>query len=367
MNQISLAAIGCAIAFFCALAGCSWLRAFSLRKNLLDHPNERSLHFVPIPRLGGVAIAGAVWLAFLVLHVIERRAFGKLELAWLITSVPIAALGLFDDLRPLGAFPRLFLQFAGAALFCLLAGIPHGFSLVASSGIALPPAISLAVWTFSIVAVLNIFNFMDGMDGLAGTQALGASLGIGAAFAMVHQPELAVLCGLLAAASLGFLFQNLPPAKIFMGDAGSTFLGFSFAVLAVSGADVRPSVPAPVFALALAPFLLDGTYTLLRRAVRGEQVWKAHRSHLYQRAVAAGRTHHDVLVAYAIWIACGAAAAAYATRAGSFRLFALTLVVLVAFSVVFGWVRHLEQPSIQSSPDSRSQATSSVTAAVKST
>ena len=367
MNGVSLTAIGVAIAFFFALAGCAWLRAFSLRKNLLDHPNERSLHSTPVPRLGGVAIALATWLGLLAIHAIERRGFGRLEFAWLVVSIPIAALGLIDDLRSLNALPRLLLQFAGASLFCWLAGIPHGIPLFASSLIALPPWASLAVWAFFIVAVLNIFNFMDGMDGLAGTQALGASAGIGAAFALAHQPALAMLCAVLAGASLGFLFQNFPPAKIFMGDAGSTFLGYSFAALAVAGADAAPSLPSPVFALALAPFLLDGTYTLLRRALRGEAVWKAHRSHLYQRAVTAGRSHHDVLMAYSLWIAIAAAAAVCAARAGAQLMAALVVCLLAAFCAVLGWVHHLSKLSIQSDPDSRSQATSSTSEAARST
>jgi UDP-N-acetylmuramyl pentapeptide phosphotransferase/UDP-N-acetylglucosamine-1-phosphate transferase len=272
-----------------------------------------------------------------------------------------------DDLRPLRVGARLLLQFACAGVFCVLAGIPHGISLVAPAVLALPPALSLVLWSFFIVAVLNIFNFMDGMDGLAGTQAVGAALGIGAAFALSHQPALAALCALIAAASAGFLFQNVPPAKIFMGDAGSTFLGFSFAALAVIGADLEPAMPAPVFALALAPFLLDGTMTLLRRAFRGEPVWEAHRTHLYQRAVTSGRTHHDVLVVYALWIAGGAAAAVCAARGGGESLAALVVGALLTLYAILVWVRRLERSSAQSSLDSRIHATSSATAAVQST
>ncbi len=346
MDYLLLAIAGL-IAFGGSLAGCSSLRAFSLRNNLLDHPNERSLHTVAVSRLGGVAIALATWAAVLVHHALQGSRPGKLEFAWLITSLPIALLGLVDDLRPLRAGTRLLLQFACAALFCTLAGIPHGISLVADSTLLLWPALSLLLWSFFIVAVLNIFNFMDGMDGLAGTQALGAALGIGGAFALLHQPSLAALCGFIAAASAGFLFHNFPPAKIFMGDAGSTFLGFSFAALAVVGADLTPAVPAPVFALALAPFLLDGTLTLLSRAARGEPVWKAHRSHLYQRAVAAGRTHYQVLIVYAVFIMLSAVSAVLASRFNS-RLVAFScLLSLSAFGTVFAWVRRLERLLLQ--------------------
>ena len=340
--SISLAAIGCAVAFCASLAGCSWLRAFSLRKNLLDRPNERSLHSVPVPRLGGLAIATGTWLALLTLHALQRTVPGKFERAWLITSIPVVALGLVDDLKPLRASTRLLLQVGLAALFCVLAGIPRGVTLVSPWTLTLPPAISLALWSFFIVAVLNIFNFMDGMDGLAGTQALGAGLGICGAFAIAHQPTLAVLCALIAAASVGFLFHNFPPAMIFMGDAGSTLLGFSFAAMAVIGSEVSPVVPAYAVVFALSPFLLDGTVTLLRRAVRLEPIWKAHRTHLYQRAVRAGRTHRDVLVVYAGWIAFGAAAAICSVVARVPALAALAITMAGVYWLVWRWVRKCE-------------------------
>jgi Fuc2NAc and GlcNAc transferase len=343
VETVPLLAVGCALAFCGALAGCSALRAFSLRRNLLDHPNGRSLHSVAVPRLGGVAIASATWLALFAFHTLRGSAPGKLELAWLITSFPIAALGLVDDLRPLRAGTRLLLQFACAGVFCVLAGIPRGVSLVPPTVLALPPALSLVLWSFFIVAVLNIFNFMDGMDGLAGTQAFGAALGIGGAFALSHQPAIAALCALIAAASAGFLFHNFPPAKIFMGDAGSTFLGFSFAALAVIGADLAPAVPSPVFAFALAPFLLDGTMTLIRRALRGEPVWKAHRGHLYQRAVTAGRTHQEVLIVYACWIAVAGGTAITIVPVTPIKVVAFALQTTAAFLLILGWVTRLER------------------------
>jgi UDP-N-acetylmuramyl pentapeptide phosphotransferase/UDP-N-acetylglucosamine-1-phosphate transferase len=366
--DISLAATGSAIAFCGALAGCSALRAFSLRKNLLDRPNERSLHSVPVPRLGGVAIASATWIGLLSLRALQGSRPGTFEAGWLISSIAITALGLVDDLHALRAGTRLLLQFGCAALFCALVGIPPGISFVAHSVLALPPALSLALWSFFIVAVLNIFNFMDGMDGLAGTQAFGAALGIGGAFVLFQQPSLAALCLMIAAAAAGFLFHNFPPAKIFMGDSGSTFLGFSFAALAVAGANLESAVPAPVFALALAPFLLDGTFTLLRRAFRGEPIWKAHRTHLYQRAVRAGRTHHDVLVIYALAIAAGTASSICAVLAGRQQMLALASCAGLTLVALYIWVNRLEAAAAsQISLSSYNASTSSRTEVAKST
>ena len=154
--EIQSLVIASAFAFGCALAGCSLLRVFSLRRNLLDQPNERSLHSVPVPRLGGVAIACATWLALLVIHALRKTLPERLEVAWLVTSLPIAALGLIDDLQPLRAGTRLVLQFACAGAFCALAGIPTGISLLASSRSALPAPLSLALCSFFIVAGLNL-------------------------------------------------------------------------------------------------------------------------------------------------------------------------------------------------------------------
>jgi UDP-N-acetylmuramyl pentapeptide phosphotransferase/UDP-N-acetylglucosamine-1-phosphate transferase len=201
----------------------------------------------------------------------------------------------------------------------------------------LPPAVTGAVLVVWIVGVLNITNFMDGMDGLAGSQVATAFGALAIVFASVAPgaSAAATFSAGIAAASLGFLAHNAPPARMFMGDAGSTFLGYAYAGLAVLG--LSRGVPLAVSALAMSPFLLDGTFTLFRRALRGEKVWRAHRSHLYQRAVQTGLGHREVLLVYLAWMVFGGAAALVGAEDGRTLLagWAGSLAALVA---VWRWV-----------------------------
>jgi UDP-N-acetylmuramyl pentapeptide phosphotransferase/UDP-N-acetylglucosamine-1-phosphate transferase len=197
-----------------------------------------------------------------------------------------------------------------------------------------------------LIAVLNLYNFMDGMDGLAGTQAAGAGCALAAGFAAHGHLDLAALALVMAAGSAGFLLHNAPPARIFMGDAGSTFLGFGFAALAITGVARPDPLPFAVAPLALAPFLLDGTFTLFRRLFRGEVIWRAHRTHLYQRAVGSGRAHHDVLVPSACWIAAAAAAACWAAVGDCWAALGGCAAMLVAFGAMWRWVVRCEAQTL---------------------
>lgn len=316
--------------------GCRMVRAFAYRRHLLDHPNERSLHATPVPRLGGVAIVAASWASVLVAWLASSR---DLHLgSWLASSFPIALLGLVDDVRPLRAGVRMVLQLAASAAFCLYVGVPDAYVAARGLTVAVPHALAVAGLVIWLTGVLNIFNFMDGMDGLAGSQAISASLALAVAGLGANRPELVVMGLAVGGASAGFLAHNAPPASIFMGDAGSTYLGFSLAVAVVLGAAREPALPVSVAPLALAPFLFDGTFTLLRRALRGEAVWKAHRSHLYQRAVQTGLTHRQVLVPYALWCVVAAASAVAASRGGGRVLVAAIAANFAALGLIWRWV-----------------------------
>ena len=280
----------CALAFILSLAGCVLVRRIAVRASLLDKPNERSLHTVPTPRLGGVAIVIAVAMVSVI------QALRDQETASLLgVGLAIALVGLIDDLRPISARIRLLLQLAAASALLWVLGVPP-LDLISGITLDAPRWLTASVLVVWIVGVLNIYNFMDGMDGLAGTQAVGAAAGC----AMVLGGDLRVFAAIVGAASAGFLVKNAPPARIFMGDSGSTFLGFMFAGLGVIG--MRHHVSLATIALSLSPFLLDGTFTLFRRALRGEKVWHAHRTHLYQRAVQTELQHRDVLIVYGGWV-----------------------------------------------------------------
>jgi UDP-N-acetylmuramyl pentapeptide phosphotransferase/UDP-N-acetylglucosamine-1-phosphate transferase len=170
----------------------------------------------------------------------------------------LSLVGLVDDLRPLPASVRFGLQIVIAVSFVWLAA-PTTFILVPGCSLLFPRTVVVLVLVLWTVGVLNIYNFMDGMDGLAGTQSVFASVAFALVLAAAGARDAAFFCVLLAAGSSGFLMHNFPPASIFMGDVGSTFIGLSLAALAVVG--MGHGVPLAVTALALSPFLLDGTFT----------------------------------------------------------------------------------------------------------
>ena len=269
-----------------AFAICWLVLSWLLRRGRLpmDQPNERSLHVTPTPRIGGLGILAGIgvaagWLA----------GAGLLQpvLPVLLAAFALAAVSVLDDVRGLPVALRFLAHFV-AAVACLLALGLSGWSLLAG--------------TLAVVWITNLYNFMDGSDGLAGGMA---SIGFGAvalAAWLGDATGLAAFCAAIAAAALAFLRFNFPPARVFMGDAGSIPLGFMAATLGILGAmqDVWPWLfPLLVFS----PFIVDASVTLIRRALRGEKVWRAHRSHYYQRVVLLGATHRQLaLAAYALML-----------------------------------------------------------------
>jgi UDP-N-acetylmuramyl pentapeptide phosphotransferase/UDP-N-acetylglucosamine-1-phosphate transferase len=175
-----------------------------------------------------------------------------------------------------------------------------------------PPLLVALPLAFAWVAlVTNIYNFMDGIDGLAATQAIVAGVALALGGTVVRNPVLMAGGGLLAAAAAGFLVHNLPPARLFMGDVGSTFLGFSFAGLSLLGnlGVGGGKLPIEFGVVILAPFLFDGMVTLARRIARGERWFEAHRSHYYQRLVIRGLSHGQVTALYTLLASIAAIAA----------------------------------------------------------
>ncbi len=338
LTTLSLAATG---SFLVALAVCHAARGFAERRALFDHPNDRSLHTTPVPRLGGVGVAVGAWAAVAALLAVGDLG-SELRL-WLYASVPVMGLGLVDDVKPLRAGLRFVIQIGVSAAFCFLVGVPTEIAIAEGAVVVLPYGVALALSVIWIVGVLNIFNFMDGMDGLAGVQSVSVSLALAVGAELHGRHDLAAVAAVIAASSSGFLVHNAPPAKIFMGDAGSTFLGFTFAAFALLGARGSDPVPFFVVPLGLSPFLLDGTFTIFRRLSKGEAIWRAHRSHLYQRAVATGLSHHDVLVPYVAWMGVAGATSIAAARASMTSTAALIGAVLLGLVAVWRWVLRCER------------------------
>jgi len=282
-----MAALAPLAAFAVALLASRLLITPRARRFALDRPNERSLHEAPVPRTGGIAVALGIAAAC--------------ALAWpglpivLGAALALAAVSFVDDLAGLPTLARLALHLAAAAAalaFDLSAGGAVAFALL---------ALALA-WT------ANLYNFMDGSDGLAGGMAVIGFASYGLAALLSGDARLASLSVSIAAAAGGFLVFNWHPARLFLGDVGSIPLGFLAGALGIAGwnRDVWPLwFPALVFA----PFMADATLTLAKRLLRRERVWQAHREHYYQRLVRMGLGHRrTACVEYAAMAGCGALA-----------------------------------------------------------
>jgi Fuc2NAc and GlcNAc transferase len=261
---------------------------------VLDVPNPRSSHAVPTPRGGGVAIV-LVTTAGLVL--LAQRGMIRSDLLWAVGAggLAVALVGFADDRRPLPAATRLTVHFA-AALWALawLGGLPAlrvGDHLL-SFGWA-----GYVLGALGIVWAINLFNFMDGIDGLAGSEAIFVALaGALLSLATGGSAGLASEALVLAAASGGFLLWNWPPARIFLGDVGSGYLGYVIVVLAVAATRDNP-VALWVWLILGGAFFVDATVTLIRRTLRHERLHEAHRSHAYQWLALRWRSHGKATVA----------------------------------------------------------------------
>jgi Fuc2NAc and GlcNAc transferase len=299
-----------------------WARALGL----IDLPNARSSHVEPRPRGGGLGIVAGVVAALALM-----AAFGDAPSAStfivLAGALFVAASGLWDDVRGLGVGPRLVVQTAAAVWVVAMCGGVDRLPLPAPADLPLGVAgIALAVvW---IVAVTNFFNFMDGADGLAGGQGLVTL----AALAVVLWPDGVAFVALASAvATTAFLLRNWAPARIFMGDVGSAFLGFLLAALPfATPSATRPDVVF-VVGISLSLFLFDPVVTLIARTRRGEPIGVAHREHLYQRLIVPGRPHGRVVFALV-----AAAAALSALAVCAFWMPAIGWPAVAVAAVVFG-------------------------------
>ena len=280
-------------AFLCAVLGTGLLRRYALARSLLDLPNARSSHTVPTARGGGLAIVLTMLLALPLLW-----WWGALSTAVAVAltggGALVALVGWLDDHGHVAAGWRLLAHFIAAGWgLAWLGGLPplalFG-TLVDFGWLGHGLALLYLVW------LLNLYNFMDGIDGIAGIEAVTVSLGGGLLLVLAAGGEGWLLPALLAAAVAGFLLWNFPRARIFMGDAGSGFVGLLLGLLSLHAAGLA----AELFwgwLILLGAFIVDATLTLLRRLLRGEKVYQAHRSHAYQHAAIALGSHVPVSLA----------------------------------------------------------------------
>lgn len=271
-----------------------FVRKYAIHINMLDTPNARTLHQGLVPRGGGLSIVITMLLALFLLW-----------LAWPLPVVPylfatvliLGVLGWLDDRLGLNPFVKMGVQLAVALIVVTYIGILHEVEIAGylfSFGAA--AAILTVLW---LVGLTNVYNFMDGIDGIAASYTAVIAGVMGIWFVTDQNSALALFCYVIMAAALGFLIWNWMPARIFMGDVGSVTLGGVFAVLAIIGHNSH-DVPITAYMTLLGVFLFDTVVTILRRLFQGKAIWQPHREHFYQRAVAMGFSHAQVTVAVVI-------------------------------------------------------------------
>jgi Fuc2NAc and GlcNAc transferase len=268
------------LVFFLSFLLTGLLRGYALKWRLLDIPNARSSHEVPTPRGGGLAIVISFLLAMVYFHlagVVQQSVFYAVIAGGLL----VAALGFWDDHHHIPARWRIVAHFIAA--FWGLFSVGYFSDLTGGDGVQLINWIVSGLAVIALVWLLNLYNFMDGIDGIAAIETISVAGGAALLLVLHHGGKAsAAPLLMLALACFGFLIWNWPPARIFMGDAGSGFLGF---VLGVFGFQtVRTGeMPLCVWVILLAVFLVDATITLLRRIGNGDKFYEAHRTHAYQR------------------------------------------------------------------------------------
>lgn len=260
-----------------------WLRTRLTARRVLDEPNERSLHRTAVPRGGGLAIAASV-CAVQCIALLTGAVPLREGLAWMLAGAAYAALGWADDRRGQPVARRLLVQAVIAVAFVLAAAGGIDRALAAPGEVLM-----LLARVFTVLWLVNLFNFMDGADGFAATQAALSALAASAALAALGLGGATLVAVAVAGASIGFLRFNRPPASLFMGDCGSYFLGFQLAALGLAGC--AGGQPPAAWLIVCLPFLADASLTLGRRLLTGARWWRAHREHAYQRLVLNGWSH----------------------------------------------------------------------------
>lgn len=297
----------------------------------LDQPNQRSLHDRPVPRNGGLAIMTAILIGGAAAVALAGGYDNRVYILGAAVIV-IGVISLLDDRKPLPPLIRLLVHLA-LAVGIAFAGFECSWG-IPGTGISMSGAVATVLTVLFIAWMINLFNFMDGMDGFAGGMAVTGFLTLAVMGYVSQQYNYALLNIVIAASAAGFLVLNYPPAKLFMGDTGSTVLGLLAASMVLWGA--RDGVMEIYTGLLIfSPFIVDATVTLTRRLFRGEKVWEAHREHSYQKLVLLGYGHRrTVQLEYILMIACAissivAAQSAEKVRLGIYGIWIILYILLI--------------------------------------
>lgn len=309
------------------------------RFHILDQPNDRSLHTQPTPRSGGLAILLAIYLCG-IFAIYWLGQLPETSYIWIGSSgLLVAGVSYIDDRFTLPSGLRIIVHIV-AAIFLMIGGLDINHLEFSGFDLSIPNWVGVIFTLLFVVWMLNLYNFMDGMDGFAAGMAVFgfgtfAVLGLMAGSTLFYVFNL-----IIAAAALGFLISNFPPARIFMGDVGSSTLGFLFAAMSLWAANER-IFPLWLAILVFSPFVVDATVTLIRRLAQGEKIWLAHKTHYYQKLVQAGWGHRKtVLLEYVIMLGCAMTAIWGVHAPAESQLVVLTGWVIFYFSFFF-WVSRL--------------------------
>jgi len=312
-----------------------------LKLRVLNVPIFRSFHSAPMPSMGGLGILLGFWITVgIASQVVPRSMVAWETLLALLAGTWVLSIILIDDVRPMGVTPKLCVLLVTAGVSVALGlrleelDIP-GWGLWSLGKLAVPVSVFWFVW------MMNIYNFMDGIDAIAAGEAVLVAAFLVAFSAMKGRPSVSLPALVLAGAAGGFLLLNLPPSRMFMGDIGSNFIGFMFAGLAILGN--REGIPFLVVPWLLGAFIFDTTYTIVRRLRRGENILKAHKSHLYQRLVLSGWSHGQVnLALLGVNLMLGVGACLYLRGNGSIAALMLVLGLAVLVYGTF-WIERAER------------------------
>ena len=303
------------ISFFISLIALLLILNTRIANFALDSPNQRSLHTKLTPRTGGLAIMSGVLVSWL---------FMLINFYWILFPLSLMLISLMDDIFHLSIKWRLLMQLLASAAFILVMLPPQAWWLV-------------TLMTLLITWMTNLYNFMDGSDGLAGGMGLFGFAAYAIAAYLMGDMPLALMNAAVSSACLAFLFFNFNPAKIFMGDSGSIPLGFLAGSIGAYGY-FNGLWPMWFPVLVFSPFIIDATVTLLKRQLAGKKVWQAHRSHYYQHLVQLGWGHcNTALAEYMLMISVSASAILLLNKP-AFFVFCALIFWAMAYLLMMRWI-----------------------------
>jgi len=324
------------LAALLSYVGVEFFRRKSVARNWFDVPNERSSHSRPTPRGGGLVVVTICLISYIFIAFFAPATFSW---GYLTGAALLATVSWADDLYSISVRWRLAVHFVSALLVVFSNGYFEVLGLTGNGG-ARPGAFGSVITVLWIVWMINAYNFMDGIDGIAGAQAMVAALAWAVVSSIIGEPQMGWYCLVVLGAASGFLAHNWSPARVFLGDVGSAFLGYTFASLPLLAGRGTGSLRwLPLAALFfLWPFVFDSAFTFAKRLIKGERVWEPHRKHLYQMLIIAGYSHSTVALAYLALAAISAISflivIRYTDVVGTFPiLFLLVITIIFVFAV----------------------------------